>query len=257
MSKDAVLDELPRGSFLFPASGQDGPNPCRPLASPLRAGALSDLAVNDHSPQRLLSQVVGGGNGGIGQEAQIRTPMFVQAMGYVLRFARQLSLRNKHSQVSLEERKAPLVLSRRHGAAQVPEVKEAFELTQKPFAKLLIGLVREDGQEFDVPDQMGQAELMKGTRVFGVGREEIRDECALKGFAQNLLEDLRAPAGFHGEKAKEIRTKGPDPEGLAPVFVTRFIDMQMGLAGNGFFQFLIRRAQRLTDRANLIREHGA
>lgn len=88
---------------MFAASCQDRPDALRPPASPFGAGALSDLTVNDDGPDRLLGQVVGGSNQGIDQKAQVRAPMFVQAVGGILRFPGQLFFTNKRSQVSLND----------------------------------------------------------------------------------------------------------------------------------------------------------
>ena len=68
MSEDTILNKFPGRAILFAASGQDSPNPLRPPASPLGAGALSNLAVNDDRPNSLLGQVVGGSNRGVGQK---------------------------------------------------------------------------------------------------------------------------------------------------------------------------------------------
>ena len=54
MGEHTLLDELPAGAFLFAARRKDRPNSGRPPASPFGAGALSDLAVNDDSPNGLL-----------------------------------------------------------------------------------------------------------------------------------------------------------------------------------------------------------
>ena len=139
---DTVLEKFPGGTFLLAAGGKDRPDVLRPLASPLGASALSDLAVNDDSPDGLLGQVVGGSNQGIDQKAQVGAPMFVQTICDVLRFSRQAFPADEGFQISLNHRKSPLVLGLRHGVAQMPEIKEAFELTQEFFAKLLIGLIR-------------------------------------------------------------------------------------------------------------------
>ena len=77
MRKDTILNKFPGRSFLFTARSKNGPDALRPLASPLGSGALSDLAVNDDGPNRLLGQIVGGSNRRIDQESQARAPVFV------------------------------------------------------------------------------------------------------------------------------------------------------------------------------------
>ena len=68
---------------------------------------------------------------------------------------------------------------------------------------------------------------------------------------------MRAAGGIDGKKAKEPSAKGPDPIAIAVVFVSCLINVEIGLAGNGFFQFLIRDLQCLTDRFDLIGKTGA
>ena len=69
---------------MFAARGQDRPDALGPLAPPFGASALSDLAINDDSPDGLLGQVVGGSDYGIGKKPKIRTPVFVQSGGDIL-----------------------------------------------------------------------------------------------------------------------------------------------------------------------------
>jgi len=102
---------------------------------------------------------------------------------------------------------------------------------------------------------MGKTELLKHTGVFGVGREEIADQGAFEGFAQDFLENLGTPASFDSEKAKELRAKGPYPIPAALIPMTGFVDMKTGLLSNRFFQFLVRLCQRLADSTNLIAQH--
>ena len=81
--------------------------------------------------------------------------MLVQTICDVLRFSRQSFLADEEFQISLNHRQAPLVSGLRHRVAQMPEIKEAFELAEHLFTKLLIGLIGKSDQEFDVPDQVG------------------------------------------------------------------------------------------------------
>jgi len=257
VSEDTILNEFPGRAFLFAASGEDGPDALRPLASPFGAGALSDFAVNDDGPKGLLGQVVGGSNRRVDQESQVRAPVFVQPVGDILRFPWQLFFRNKGSQVSLNDEDSPSILFLRHGVAQMPEIKQALELAQKPNPKLLIGGVRKRGQEFDVANQMSQAELLKGAGIFDIGREEIADERAFESFAQHFLQDLRVSGDFDGKKTEEFGAEGPYPIAIAVVFVTCFIDMKTGLAGQDALKLLIRDFERRADGFDLIGESGA
>ena len=122
--------------------------------------------------------------------------MFVQSVGDILRFSGQLFFRNKGAQVSDNTSECLGIFFLRHRVAQMPEIKQALELTQQPDSKLLIGDLRQRGQEFDVPDQMGQAELLKRAGIFDVGRKEVADECALKTFTEDFLQDLGATGSF-------------------------------------------------------------
>lgn len=176
-------------------------------------------------------------------------------MGDVLRFSGQLFFRNQGSQVSLDDGDNPRVLFLRHGVAQMPEIKQASELAQQSNPELLIGDVRKCCEEFDVTNQMGQAELLQGTGVFDVGREEVADERALKGFAQDFLQDLGATGSIDGKKAEELGAEGPDPVAIAIVFMACFIDMKTGFVGQSAGHFLMGRSQCLTDGTNLIAEH--
>lgn len=95
LGEDAILNKFPGRAFLLAAGGEDRPDSFRPLTSPFGAGALGDLAVNDNSADRLLGQIVGGSNPWIIDEAQVRTPVLVQAVGNVLRFSWKLFFRSK------------------------------------------------------------------------------------------------------------------------------------------------------------------
>ena len=144
-----------------------------------------------------------------------------------------------------------------HGVSKMPEIKQAFELTQKPESELLIRKIGKRCQEFDVPDQMGQAKLLKFAGVFDVGGKKVADHRSLEGFAKDSLQDLRAPGGINRKKAKEPGAKGPYPVAVAVVFMSRLVNIETGLAGKGIIQFLIRLVQGFTCRADLIAEHGA
>ncbi|OGX04730.1 MAG: hypothetical protein A3G87_03620 [Omnitrophica bacterium RIFCSPLOWO2_12_FULL_50_11] len=257
MSEDTILNKFPRGALLFATSGKNGPDMSGPLAPPFGTGALSDLAVNDHCPEGLLGQIVGRRNRRIQKEAKIRGPVFVQSIGDILRLTGQLFLGNQSPEVALNQSDAPLVLARRHRVTQMPEIKQALELAQQSNPKLLIGRIRKRDQEFDVPDEMSETELLKPTGVFGVGREEIAHQGAFESFTQDFLQDLRAAGGLHREEAEKPGAESPNPVTSAVILMARLINMKTGFMGNRFSQFLVRRLERLTDGADLIAEHGA
>jgi len=180
--------------------------------------------------------------------------VFIQSVGDILGSPGQLFFRNQGPQVSLNDGDSPGIMLLGHRVAQMPEIKQALELAQEPLSKFLIRLVGECGQEFDIPDQMSQTELLKPIGIFGVGREEIRDKRALESFTQDFLQDLGAPGGLDREEAKEPGAEGPDPITISPVFMACLIDMKTGLTGQGTLELLIRDLERRTDRFNLIGE---
>lgn len=74
-----------------------------------------------------------------------------------------------------------------HRIAKIPEIKQTLELAQKPASELLIGDVRKRDQEFDVPDQVSQTELLKRIGVFDISGEKVTDDRALEGFSEDSL----------------------------------------------------------------------
>ena len=95
LGENTIPDKFPGGAFLLAAGGKDRPDAFGPLTSPLGTGALSDLAINNNGSDRLLGQIVGGLDQRIGEETQVRTPVFIQPDGNILRFSRKLFFRSK------------------------------------------------------------------------------------------------------------------------------------------------------------------
>ena len=164
MGRQGVLQELPNGAALFAAGVQDGPDAGVPLSARERTAALGDASVDHGGTNAPLGGIVCRRDRRIEPEPENRFPMLDHPFGQRSRlgaYAEGAHLSQPQHAVSDPEHDSikPLLGNL---LAQMPEVKQSFEIDQQTFAKPLVGLTRQRGKEFDVPNQMGQAELFWG-----------------------------------------------------------------------------------------------
>jgi len=114
--------------------------------------------------------------------------MLPQTFGQCIRLARQVLLRRQSQNAFLDPQHAPLEAFLGNLLTLMPEVEQLSELGQQGLSKDLVTLVRKRRQELDVPNQMGEAELLQGTGVFDIRAEEIADDRSPIRFPKDLFE---------------------------------------------------------------------
>ncbi len=90
------------------------------------------------------------------------------------------------------------------------------------------------GQELQIADQVGQAELHKHpavAHVLAVGTEVVTSQNAVKFSAQNFDQYLRAPRRCDLEHGKERGTETPSPHALAAVLMPGLVHIQERFVG--------------------------
>jgi len=140
---------------------------------------------------------------------------------------------------------------------QMPEVEQSFEIDQQTPPKPLVGLARQCGKEFDVPNQMGQAKLLKVIGVFDVGAEKVADNRPVVGFSQDVLEDLRASRLGDTKEADRRGAKDPYPIFHPLVLPAGFVDIENRLGGDVFGKFFIWFGQGLADSGDGVAQVAA
>ena len=80
---DRVEQELKGRTALLSAGGDQCPNPLAPTAAGLASRSLGDPPVDDHEANRLFRKIVGGVDPWGGDEAEVRLPVFVEAIRHI------------------------------------------------------------------------------------------------------------------------------------------------------------------------------
>ena len=90
------------------------------------------------------------------------------------------------------------------------------------------------GQELQIADQVGQAELHKHpavAHVLAVGTEVVTSQNAVNSRPRTSIKTSRAPRGCDLEHGKERGTETPSPHALAAVFMPGLVHIQKRLVG--------------------------
>ena len=123
--------------------------------------------------------------------------------------------------------------------------KHSLHVLQQPFSVRLRVVKRH--QKLDLADQVSPTELKECFRLFFVlqiGREEVTADAAEKIVTERFFQNLAAARGIDLEKREELRNETPRPLQLAVLLETRFVDVNMTLSFQKFFQLFIRRLER-------------
>jgi hypothetical protein len=112
--------------------------------------------------------------------------------------------------------------------------EQGLEASQQSLSVSLDLGIGKLAQIFDVPDQVGQAELDQHgalSGVFAVGGVIVTSQNLFEVFAQDPCQDLGAAGRIDLEDHKAGSPKTPDPVTLAVVFVSGLIGVQVSLCG--------------------------
>ena len=249
VSDECLEDEREGGDMFFGAGGKDGPQ-ALPIGSAFRAAcALGGGAVNHHLPDGLFRPVVGWLDQGIGEEAEIRIAVFLEAFGDVFRrrLGRGAAQYAQHPFPGLGQ--FPLVgVGLRLGL--VIEAKQFSHRRQGPYGVLPGCRVGMTAEEAEFPDKMGKAELGRTAasgQVGMIGRILVAADNPGVGGAKHDGKNL---GGAFPVNVKDNRISGsenPGPEALSLLPMPRFVDIEDRLPAKAFDSFSIRLLQRLRN----------
>ena len=252
MSRQRVLKELPAGSALLFAGSQYGPDACIPLSAHQGTATLGDPPVNDSLTKRLLSGIIGRWHSRIKQEPEHSFAMLAETLGKCGRLGWQVFLpsQGQYSVFDFEHNPVEPVLW--DFVSKMPDMKQSLELNHQGLPKAFVALVRQSYKEFDIANQMSQAELLNLIGVFDISTEEIADNCTVVSFSENVSEYLRRTRLGNAEKAKSRGTENPYPVFRAIVLPAGLIDIQNRLSGKMLLKLFVRNSNRFIDTPDRI-----
>ena len=155
---------------MLAAGAQDRPDPRVPLPAHERTASLRDASIDHRGANSTLGGIVRRLNGWVEQESEDRIAMLDQPPG------QRSGLRAFAGGAALGQAQHT-IFDPQHDAVepffgnllpQMPEVKQSFEIDQQTFAKPLVALPGQRGEELDVSNQMGQAKLLETAGVLDV-----------------------------------------------------------------------------------------
>ena len=252
MSRQRVLKELPAGSALLFAGSQYSPDACIPLSAHQGTATLGDPPVNNSLTKRLLSGIIGRWHSRIKQEPEHSFAMLAETLGKCGRLGWQVFLpsQGQYSVFDFEHNSVEPVLW--DFVSKMPDMEQSLELNQQGLPKAFVALVRQSYKEFDIANQMSQAELLNLIGVFDISTEEIADNCTVVSFSENISEYLRRTRLGNAEKAKSRGTENPYPVFRAVVLPAGLIDIQNRLSGKMLLKLFIRNSNRFIDTPDRI-----
>lgn len=249
VGRESILQELPGGAALLTAGAEDRPDSGVPLPTHEGSAPLCDTAVNDRSSNALLGSVVGRGNRWIEQKSKDRIAMLDQpfgkrpGLGFLPAGVSPCQVKDSFldpAHQSIEPILGNLV-------SHMPEVEQTFEFDEKPLSEALIDLTGQGREEFDVPDQMSQAELLKCVGVLDVCTEEVADDGSPVGLSKNIFENLGASRLCDHEEAEKRGTEYPYPVFDAVVFPSGLIDIQSRFGRDVLLKLVVGFGQGVVD----------
>ena len=191
VSRQGALKELPGGTVLLSAGVENRPDACVPLSAHWRPAALGDAAVDYRSADASFGGVVGRRNGRVEEEPEDGIAVLDEPFGQCRRlraFAARMQLRQPKNAVFNPEHDAVKAILG-DSLTHMPAMKQAFEVGQEALSKFLVRFGWQRGEEFDVPNQMCQAELLEAIAVLDVGAEKVADDGAVISLSKDLFQD--------------------------------------------------------------------
>jgi len=169
VSADGVEKEFEWGAIVNRTGCHDGPDAFAPGAAAFAAGALRDETVDDDKSYCSFGGVVGGFGAGSGDELKVRFAVVDETVAHVLGgpgaghalCASGDDAAALFTQGSVEPGFA-------HRLAPVDDAEHLANLGEQEFSIGGGGFVRQCGEELDVADQVGDAELDEDVKVFHV-----------------------------------------------------------------------------------------
>jgi len=250
-------DELEGGPALHRAGADHGPEAFAGLASLEAARALRDAPVDDDEAHGLLGEVVGRADAGRGDELEVGLAVLAEAVGHIEGFALEFlavgvqargHIAQRHLQDvvaglferALEGGRAGLVLA-------VDDLEHRLDRREQPLAVGARLGVGQPGQELDVADQMGDAELHRDVEILHVlvvGGKVVATEYAVELLAQHIEQHLRTAGFVDLEQHIQLGSEDPGPELLAVVLVAGFVHVERLFQRQPAEQFGVGRVQR-------------
>ena len=197
---------------------------------------MRDTPVDHHEAHGLLGQVVGGADAGRGDELEVGLAVFAEAFGHVEGFALEflavgVQTGGHVAQRLLKDAVARLFERAPEGgrvglAAAVDDLEHRLDRREQPLAIGARFGVGQPGQELDVADQVGDAELHRDVEVahvLVVGGEVVAAEHAVEFLAEHVEQDLRAAGLVDLEEHVQFGPEHPGPELPAVVLVARLV----------------------------------
>ena len=229
-SADGFEEEVENRTALLCAGGDDRPDPLEPAPASFATRTLGYVSVDDDEANCLLRQIVGRLDAGRCYESYVIRPMFFEATGKIGRLDCARDIHDGCSTQRLaKEFQRGCERLKLHEVASVDQIEQPARGLQNSTAVRLIRGIGMLGQELQIADQVGQAELHQHSalaHVLAVGTEVVASENAVEFSAQHLDQDLGAPRGCDLEHGKERGTETPSPHALAAVLMPGLVHIQ-------------------------------
>ena len=248
----SVLNELPTGPALLSAGSQHRPDAGVPLPANQGSAALGNSPINNSLTKSLLSSIVGRCNSRVKQKPEHSITMLAETLSECSRLGWQVLLlgQGQYSIIDFEHNPVESILW--DFVSKMPDMKEPLELNEQAISKAFVGLIGQSRKKFDVPNQVGQAELLNLVGIFDISTEEIADYRAIVSFTENISEHLRRPRSCNAEKAECRCAEDPYPVFYTLVFPAGLVNIQNRLGWDMLLELLIRSPKSLIDTANGI-----
>ena len=175
------------------------------------------MAVDDDETDGLLGDVVGRIHAGRGDELEVRFGVFAKALGHIVRLAFLLltfliEQAGCFLKADVDDLRLGLFercpeIFRGEGFMLMDDLEHRLDGVKQLFAVGAGGRVRQRGEEFDIANQMGDAELHGDIEVLhelAVGREIVAAQGAVELVAQDLDQNLRAARLVDAEHCRQL-----------------------------------------------------
>jgi hypothetical protein len=251
------LNELPTGPALLSAGSQPRPDASVPLSAHQESAALGNSPINDSLTKSLLSGIVGRWNSRVKQKPEHSITMLAETLSECSRLGWQVLLLGQGQYSILDFEHNPVESVLWDFVSKMPDMKEPLELNEQAISKAFVGLIGQSRKKFDVPNQVGQAELLNLVGIFDISTKEIADYCAVVSFSKNISEYLGRARFGNAEKAECRCAEDPYPVLYTLVFPAGLVNIQNRLGRNMLLELLIRFGQCSIDTLNHVAQMAA
>jgi len=154
------VKELPAGPALLSAGSQRRPDASAPLPAHQGSTALGNSPINNSLTKSLLSSIVGRWNSRVKQKPEHSVTMLAETLSECSRLGWQILLPGQGQYSALDFEHNPVESVLWDFVSKMPDMKEPLELNEQAISKAFVGLIGQSRKKFDVPNQVGQAELL-------------------------------------------------------------------------------------------------